>query len=58
MQLLARGRVHSKYFDNDIKPLDRQISATSVWRGAAVALAAGILAGILTITELVLGVPP
>ena len=58
MQMLAWGRVHLRYFDNDTKPLDRQISVASIWRGAAVALAAGILAGIFTVTELMHSVPP
>ena len=58
MQLLTWGRIHLRNFDSGTGLLDQEISVASVWRGVAVALAAGILAGIFTVTELMHSVPP
>ncbi len=55
MQGLARGITYLRQLDRDTGVLDQRVSAVFVWRGAAVALVGGILAGIVTVTELAHG---
>lgn len=55
MHGLARGITYLRQLDRDTSVLDQRVSAAFVWRGAAVALAGGVLAGIVTVTDLAHG---